>query len=510
MSLLEISNVSRQRIAHACFLILALVLSLAIGASAHDHEESEHTEGGAIKLSEQGKAAIGLEVEKVEVRAVPRRIQTTGKLEAIPTQEYIQHAPIAGRVAQVLVRLGDHVSAGQTLVSVSSPDLQELGAQIVSEKTQIEAEISSRKAELDGDISQAKTQKDLAEANFAREARLFQEKIASQKAMQHAKAELDLSTNKLMVAQQKREVTLAALKTKLSVNLQALKQRLKQLGLSDGDVERMLVSKTSMTSVPVRTARAGLVTELSVTPGQSIEPSVPLAKVSDLNKLWATANIYESDMSRVRLGESIVVKVSAFPDDTFSGKLSFISSSVDPVARVLPVKVEVTNQGRKLRPGMFAELAVETAEPTYGITLPKDAVLADKGHYLVYVEKDGVYAPTPVEIGNSYGDKIEIRSGLSAGEPVVIRGAFQLDAQRLKSIGDTSLFSHPTEEGHDEHEHEEGGNQANTLVSPQFAIIVAIAFVFGCAVTALWLRKRTHKLSDEAAPREAELREKGT
>lgn len=510
MSLLEILNMFRQRIANTYLLALILLIFTATGSSAHDHEESEHTgsEGGAIKLSEQGKASIGLLIEKIEVRPVLKRIQTTGKLEAIPTLEYIQHAPLAGRVAQVLVRLGDHVSAGETLVSVSSPDLQELGAQIVSENTQIEAEINTRRAELDGDVSQAQTQKDLADANFGREYRLYQEKIASKKAMQQAKAELDLTANKLTVARQKRQVTLAALKTKLNVNLKTLKQRLKQFGLSDNDVERMLASKTSMTSVPVRTARAGLVTELAVTPGQSIDPSVPLAKVSDLNKLWATANIYESDMSRVRLGESIVVKVSAYPNDTFSGKLSFISSSVDPVARVLPVKVEVTNKQNKLRPGMFTELAIETAEQTFGITLPKDAVISDKGHYLVYVEKDGVYMPTPVEIGNSYGDKIEIRSGLVTGQPVVIRGAFQLDAQRLKSIGDTSLFSHPTEEGHDEHE--EGGSQTNAMVNPQFVIIIVIAFVFGCAVTALLLQKRTRKVFDEAAPHEAELHEKGT
>lgn len=497
-----------QRIAYSVFLVFTLLLSVAAGSPAHEGEESEHTglDGGAIKLTEPGKSAIGLQVEKVKTRAVPRRIQTTGQLEPIPTQEYVQHAPIAGRVAEVLVRLGGRVSQGQILVTVSSPDLQELGAKIVSEKTQIEAEIRNSEAELDGEISQAQTQKDLAETVFSRESRLFQERIASQKAMQQAKAELDVAANKLKVAQQRRSVTLSALKTKLSVNLQALKQRLRQLGLSEQDVDRMLVHQTSMTNVPVRTARAGIITELSATPGQSIDPTVPLAKVSDLSKLWATANIYESDMSLVRVGEPITVKVAAFPEDTFSGTVSFISSNVDPVARVLPVKVEVINQKSKLHPGMFAELAVDTAEPSYAITLPKDAVISDKGHYLVYLESNGVYVPTSVEVGNSYGDKIEIRSGISADQVVVVRGAFQLDAQRLKSIGDTSLFTHPTEEGHEEHE-EHGGNEANSMFGPQFLIIIAIAFVLGCAATALWLSNKTGKSADEKR-RQAGLREK--
>lgn len=501
-----------QKTFYLIVLLVSIFLWLTPQCSAHGHEESHHnalTQDGAIKLSDDGKSAIGLHTEKVAMRAVPRHIQTTGKLEPIPTREFIQHAPIAGRIAQVLVRLGDQVKEGQTLLTLSSPDLQEIGAQIVSEKTQIESEISTRKAELDGDVSQASTQKVLAEANFGRESKLFAEKIASQKAMQQSKAEFELAENKLKVAQKTREVTLAALKTKLSVNLKALKQKLKQLGVSEADINRMLAQKTSMTTVPVRTVRAGIITELSATPGQSIDESIALAKVSDLSQLWATANIYESDMSRVKLGEPIVLKVAAFPNDTFSGKISFISSNVDPVGRVLPVKVEVFNRGNKLRPGMFADLSVETAEPSQAIALPKDAVILDKGHYLVYVAKDDGFMPVPVEVGNAYGDKIEIRKGIEVGQEVVVRGAFQLDAQRLKSIGDTDLFAHPTEEGHEEHEDEHGGGSSNSLITPQFLIIIAIAFVLGCSLTALLLRKRTRKVTDETAHREAGVRDKG-
>lgn len=501
-------SVSHRKFSHLFCLLLALLLSAEASATAHERDESEHTgfQGGVIKLTEQGKAAIGLELEKVKVRPIPRKIQTSGKLEAIPTQEYVQHSLIAGRVAQVLVRLGDHVSDRQTLVSVSSPELQQLGAQIVSEKTQIEAEITARRTELDGEVSQDQTRKNLAEANFKRQSLLYEEKIASQKSMQEAKTELDLAANKLEVAKQTRDVTLEALRIKLSVNLHALKQRLRQLGLSEHDVDRMLTERTSVTNVPVRTARAGLITELSVSPGQSIDPNDALAKVSDLSKLWAAANIYESDMNRVRTGQLITVKVGALPDDVFTGRVTFIASSVDPVTRVLPVKFEVINYGNRLRPGMFAELSVQTSEPLYAITLPKDAVLSDKGHYLVYVEKDGAYVPTAVEVGNSYGDKIEIRSGLSTGQAVVVRGAFQLDAQRLKSIGDTALFTHPTEEGH---EHEHATNNTNALSTPQLPIILAIAFVLGSIVTILAQWKKTGKIATEAALNERELHDKG-
>jgi cobalt-zinc-cadmium efflux system membrane fusion protein len=478
-------------------ILSSLVCAAHASAQDHDHHDKDpfsngEPHGGAgdgIKLTDQGKTAIGIEVRSAERRALPGRIVTSGKLESIPTQEYVQHAPIAGRVEQVLVQPGQYVQPGQTLLLLSSPELQQLGAQLLQEKTQIEAEVTAKKAELDGDVSQAQTQRDLSETTYKRELQLFEERIGSQKSMQQAKAELELALNRLTVAKQKRQAALNALRTRLSINVDSLKQRLRQLGVSDVNIAKMLSNRNGITSVPVRTVRGGLVTELTASAGQSIEPADPLVKVSNLTTLWATANIYESDMSKVRLGQPIVVRIGAFPKQQFTGRITFISSEVDPTTRTLPVKVEVVNQGSKIKPGMFAELSLQTSEPVYSITLPRDAVIADKGHYLAYIQEGNEYKPTFVEIGNSLGDEIEIRSGITAGQKVVVRGAFQLDAQRLKSVGDTALFTHPTEEAHEEHEHEEGKSTNNQLLSPQLLILVSIAFVLGVVITAI-IQKR--------------------
>ncbi len=483
-------------------LYIAILLSVLLCTSettAHDHNDKEtvgdgepHGEAGSgIKLTEDGQTTIGIQIRSAERRALPGKIVTTGKLEAIPTQEFVQHAPIAGRVEQVFVQPGQYVQPRQILIRLSSPDLQQLSAQLLQEKTQIEAEVTTKRAEFDGEVSQAKTQLDLSEASYKRELQLFEEKINSQKSMQQAKADLDLATNRLSVAKQKREAALNALRARLAINVDALKQRLRQLGASEDQIKDTLASRTGITTLPVRTIRGGLITQLVATAGQSIDPSDPLVKVSNLNTLWATANIYESDMSKVRIGQPIVVRIAAFPKQQFAGRVTFISSEVDPVTRTLSVKFEVVNQDNKLKPGMFAELSVQTAEPVISISLPKDAVIADKGHYIVYVQEGDEYKPTLVEIGSTLGDEIEIRSGISASQKIVVRGAFQLDAQRLKSIGDTALFTHPTEEGHEEHEHEEGESKSNNqLLNPQLFIIVAIAFVFGCVITAMVHQRR--------------------
>jgi multidrug efflux pump subunit AcrA (membrane-fusion protein) len=171
----------------------SLVCANNAGAQDHDHHDKDpfsngEPHGGAgdgIKLTDQGKTAIGIEVRNAERRALPGRIVTTGKLESIPTQEYVQHAPIAGRVEQVFVQPGQYVQPGQTLLSLSSPELQQLGAQLLQEKTQIEAEVTAKKR--NWTVMFRRKHKEIYQDNLQARVAALRERIGSQKSMQQAK-----------------------------------------------------------------------------------------------------------------------------------------------------------------------------------------------------------------------------------------------------------------------------------------------------------------------------------
>src|SRR5262249_39812981 len=249
--------------------------------------------------------------------------------------------------------------------------------------------------------------------------------------------------------------------------------------------------------VPVRTARAGVVTDIKTSVGSAIDPNDLLFRISDLSRVWATADIYEEDMSRVKLGELVNVRVAAYPNETFSGHLTFVGREVDAITRTLPVRIEIPNADIKLKPDMYADLTIETSEPKLAIIVPKDAVVHKTGHTLVFVQTAGGYQPFRVQIGRSLGDDVEILEGLQPGQRVVVRGAFQLDAELLKSHGNKHLFVQPTE-GQElaENDEDSARPQGFSLAWPVLAVIVSAAFLLGFVISALAIRSSKRARGD--------------
>jgi len=458
-------------------------------------EEATGPVGEAIPVSNLGRAAIGVAVETVAKKPLPLQIFTTGKIEPIPTREFYQYALLTGRVKDVRVGLGDKVQPGQVLIVLDSPEINQLAAETIQNKENLEAEIKQQGAALDAEVKQARAQVDLWTAVFNRDEKLYREGIAPKSQVEKSQSELINAQARLNSAVRTREVTLAALDTKLRVSMESMTHRLKQLGVNPEAVTEMLRRMHTVLEVPVRTARAGVVTDIKTSVGSAIDPNDLLFRISDLTRVWATADIYEEDMSRVKLGQLVNVRVAAYPEETFSGHLTFVGREVDAITRTLPVRIEIPNADVKLKPDMYADLTIETSEPKLAIIVPKDAVVHKTGHTLVFVQSAGGYQPFRVQIGRSLGDNVEILEGLQPGQRVVVRGAFQLDAELLKSHGSKHLFVQPTE-GQElaENDEDSGRPQGFSLPLPALAVIVSAAFLLGFVISALAIRssKRAH------------------
>ena len=129
--------------------------------------------------------------------------------------------------------------------------------------------------------------------------------------------------------------------------------------------------------------------------------------------------------------------VSAYPGETFQGRLTYISSMVDKETRAVPARVEVPNPDRRMKPEMFATAAIATGSATPAMTLPQAAVLLVNGQPMAFVQEAGGFEPRAVEPGDKVGDRVVIKSGIKSGEVVVVAGAYALKARLLKSqIGD--------------------------------------------------------------------------
>lgn len=232
--------------------------------------------------------------------------------------------------------------------------------------------------------------------------------------------------------------------------LAAARQRLRLLGVPDDQLARMEGQESPTRAVAIRSPFAGTVIERLATEGAYVSTGTPLYRIANLRTLWVQLDAYESDLSRLSVGQPVEVTVEAFPGEVFEGKVMFIDPTVDPRRRTAQVRVQVDNRNGHLRPGMFADALVTTHDEEDGpnpLVIPESAPLFTGRRAVVYVEvHDGDragYEPRTVRLGPRLGDVYPVVAGLSEGERVVTRGAFALDAD-LQIRGGASMMS-PTQ-----------------------------------------------------------------
>lgn len=480
------------------YALLLAVLFTWLPSRAQNSEAEQSASANktnALSVDSVGKAALGIQTIRVQKSTRPVEIKTTGKIEAIPTREFTQHSMLSGNVTAVKVMPGDHVTAGQTLLIIDSPELNQLAAETLQTKEQIENDIKQAGITSDADIAQATAQYQLAQANYNRDKLLFDKGVAAQKDVQTSLADMDVAKSRVDSAIKKKNATLENLRSKLRISVETLTTRLTQMGVQASQIKEVLRSKHTITSIPVTSARAGIVTEILASAGQSISPNVPLIKVSDLSRVWATADIYEQDIASVHLNQSVAVQVAAFPALQFDGRLTFIGKQINAQTRTLPVRIEIANRDLKLTPDMFADLSIQSGSLASAILIPKEATVDRAGQSIVFKQIAGKYVPVEVKTARTFSDQIEVTSGLSPGDVIVSRGAFQLNGENNPAGGLPDSDDEPTAAK---------PTPASSISPLFFSIAIFVVFLLGFALSALVKarakRERTITKDEKAEP----------
>ncbi len=186
--------------------------------------------------------------------------------------------------------------------------------------------------------------------------------------------------------------------------------------------------------LPVRSPIGGVITEKQAIVGELADPSKNLYTVADLSSVWVMVDINEKDLAKVRKGQDAIVKVGAFPDLNFPGRISHIADVVDDATRTVKARIEVQNTGRKLKPEMFAsvELALPADAPPV-LAVPEDALQDMEGRKVVFVTANGTeFEPRPLELGRASGGQVEVTGGLREGERYAVKGGFLLKSELKK------------------------------------------------------------------------------
>ena len=215
---------------------------------------------------------------------------------------------------------------------------------------------------------------------------------------------------------------------------QDARARLELFGLSPAEIEGIAKSGQPTRTVAVTAPIGGYVTRKNAVQGTYVQPGSELFEIADLSKVWVLADVYEHEIGRVSVGQIATVTLSAYPQDPFVGKVAFMYPALDPGTRTLRVRIELGNKDLKLRPGMFGDVVIQLATES-GVVIPAEA-LVDTGEvqYVFVAKGAGRFEPRRVRAGARAGDKIEISTGLAAGETVVTTANFLIDSEsRLRA-----------------------------------------------------------------------------
>ena len=211
--------------------------------------------------------------------------------------------------------------------------------------------------------------------------------------------------------------------------VESARRRLRYWDVPAEAIERLERSGQPSRAITLRAPVGGVVVEKLVTQGQRIMAGDPVLRIVDLSRIWVEGEVFERDLAALRTGQSATVEFQALPGETRTGRISYVYPILDATTRTVRVRVELPNPGLALKPGMYATLRFTPTADT-ALTVPRSAVLVTGERALAFLKRpDGAYEPRPVVVGRTADDRLEILSGLAAGDSVVASGTFLVDAE---------------------------------------------------------------------------------
>jgi Cu(I)/Ag(I) efflux system membrane fusion protein len=214
------------------------------------------------------------------------------------------------------------------------------------------------------------------------------------------------------------------------------RQRMHQAGMSEAQIALVESSGKSQPRMTLNAPIGGVVTELTVREGATVMPGATLFRINGTGTVWAQAEVPESQAALVRPGAKVVARSPAAPGASFTGRVQAILPEVDAVTRTLKARLELSNPGVRLVPGMFVQMQFMDPRAAKSLVVPTEAVIqTGKRTVVMLAEPEGRFRPVDVEIGIETDGQTEIKRGLKVGQRVVVSSQFLIDSEAsLKGV----------------------------------------------------------------------------
>jgi membrane fusion protein, heavy metal efflux system len=355
------------------------------------------TATGLVQFRMEQQWLIHMKLALAQEAELPQQISSTGRVVPAPSNRALVAPPVGGIIdTRPLPQIGQRVARGQLLATVLQTPTAAEAAQIHIENSRVDAE---RRRLAQAEI-EAHARLNAAAAEADRAKRLVELKAYSQRQLETAEADRTAA-----------EAILAGVQEQI----------------------RALQTAPTASNYQVTAPISGTVVVLKKSPGEEVHAGEAILEIVALDRVWVEAPIFEKDLGRVKKDVAAIFTTAAFPDKEFQGRLVSIGSVVDEQSRAATAVFEVNNASGDLKLGMQANLRLGVGTKTKVLLVPKESILDNEGKKIVYVLRTGEeFERRDVVVGDEYGGKVAIVSGVKTGERVVTQGAYQLKLQELR------------------------------------------------------------------------------
>ena len=336
----------------------------------YEGEDESGVGSGQVKISIEKVQKLGVKTEQAAKRLLDKTVRAVGRVEVDERHIHNIAPKFEGWIEKLHVRTtGEPVKKGQALLDIYSPEL-------VSAQREYAIAMQGVAALKDADADSRQSMQRLADASL---------------------------------------------------------QRLKNWDISEQQVKDLASSgatKRSMTFHAFHTPVNGIVLEKKAQEGMRFMPGEVLYQIADLSTVWVIADVFEQNIRLVRPGSKVQIKLDAYPDMRFRGVVSLVYPTLNAATRTVPVRIEVDNPKRLLKPAMYANVEIPVGGKDEVLTVPTSAVIDSGTRQIVLVQlAPGRFDPRVVRLGNRSEDYVEVLEGVAEGEQVVISANFLIDAE---------------------------------------------------------------------------------
>lgn len=391
--------------------ILAVISSVELAEARAQYRQARARLNAAQKNldQEQRIAKLGMNSIRPLEEARTQSLESEGGL-ADAKSELLQAKSEQSQAESELFQCKSRLDRAKELYAdkiVSRQDLETAEAEYKRDSSAVDA-AKSKVNQAQTRIEKSKAQAEIAKQYLSRENQIFKGKVVDSRAVQSARADV----------------------TGAKIDVQAAADKIRVLGANPAG---------SGETIAVTSPISGRITARSANAGEMTTPSDSLFTIANFSQVWVEADVYEKDLAKVRKGQPVEIRVDAYQDKVFSGKVNFIGDILSAESKTAKVRCAIANPQGLLKGEMFAQVTLVTSTRGKTVLIPKQAILDDAGKKIVFTpcmecpedlkagtNACGAYDKFEVETGSVHGDRIEILKGIELGTDVVTVGQYQL------------------------------------------------------------------------------------